>query len=522
MRAIAKGKGAVAAGHAETAAAAQVILEEGGNAFDAVLAAMIAACLAEPVLASMGGGGFMVARPATGKTGVYDFFAHTPKAHPAPDMRDFYPVTCDFGAARQQFHVGMASIAVPGAVKGLFEISRDLGRMPIKRIVEPALVLARDGIPVTPVQASIFKIAEKIYLSSAESRAIFASATDASRIIGAGEIMTNVAFADVLEAIAIEGDDLFYRGEIAERIAGDCYRGGGTVTRRDLESYEVCRRHPLNCTYKGTRIVTNPPPSSGGVLVAFALAMLEEMDMQRLVPGHSGYISLLAKVMDLTNRARIEQGIHELEEHQTEQTLLDPQLLESYRQEVMGQPAFHRGTTHISVIDRFGNAAALTLSNGEGAGYVVPGTGIMLNNMLGEEDINPHGFHQWPTDTRLSSMMAPAIVQDADGGTMVLGSGGSNRIRTAILQVLLNVLEFGMPLAAAIASPRIHFEGGLLNVEGGFDPDARQEFAGGFADVRSWDDKNMFFGGVHGVRVDRSGTYWAAGDERRGGAAVVL
>jgi gamma-glutamyltranspeptidase / glutathione hydrolase len=523
MKSSSKKRGAIASGHPETTAAARIILEEGGNAFDAVLGAMAAACVTEPVLSSMGGGGFLLAKPADGTPVLYDFFAHTPVKHPDAAQRDFSPIMCDFGTVQQEFHIGMASIATPGAVKGLFEVNRDLGRMPIGRVIEPALELARNGITMNRLQSYIFEIVGGIYMSTPASREIFASRKDPDRLIGVGEKMSNPAFAGALETIAIEGEDLFYKGEIAQQISSDCRIGGGTLSMADLETYEVIRRQPLARTFKGSTLLTNPPPSSGGMLIAFALALLDGVDVRAMEFGSLEYLRLLARVMELTNHARIESGIHELDDGLVEQALFDPVLLETYRKAVLGQPASHRGTTHISVLDGKGNAAALTLSNGEGAGYVVPDTGIMLNNMLGEEDINPHGFHQWPTNRRMSSMMAPTIVVGDDGDIFALGSGGSNRIRTAILQVLLNLREFGMSLEDAILSPRIHFESGKLNIEAGFDPDLRQEFSAEFDDASLWDERNLFFGGVHGVQLSESGRMFrAAGDERRGGSAVVL
>jgi len=515
--------GAIASGHPQTTAAARLVLEEGGNAFDAALAAMAATCVTEPVLSSMGGGGFLLARPADGKPVIYDFFAHTPVSRLDSAGRDFFPITCDFGTVQQEFHIGMASIATPGAVKGMFEVNADLGRMPIRQIVEPAIALAREGITMNRLQAYIFQIVGGIYMSTQASRAIFASTDDPERLIGEGETIYNLAFADALDAIAIEGSDLFYKGEIAARIASDCQMNGGTLSRRDMETYEVIRRRPLVHKYKGATFLSNPPPSSGGLLIAFALALLEQVDFAAVEFGSIGHLRLLTRVMDLTNQARIESCLHELDEHDAAQTMFDPALLASYRQSVLGQPASRRGTTHISIVDGDGNAAALSLSNGEGSGYVAPGTGIMLNNMLGEEDINPHGFHNWPTDTRLSSMMAPSIVIGADGGACALGSGGSNRIRTAILQVLVNMLEFGMPLEDAVRAPRLHFEAGKLNVEEGFDAEVREEFAAPFGDARLWSEKNLFFGGVHGVDVDSARrVFHGAGDARRGGSSDVL
>ena len=193
--------------------------------------------------------------------------------------------------------------------------------------------------------------------------------------------MTNPDFADTLDALAREGEDLFYRGEIASAIAGDCLSGGGLLSIADFEEYRAHQRHPLSVDYRGMRMYTNPPPSSGGILIAFALELLKGMDMRGLSFGTPAYLERLAKVMELTNKARIESGIHE-----TTGSLLDPDFLAIYKSEILDKPQVHRGTTHVSIIDAAGNAASLTVSNGEGAGYIAPGTGIMLNNMLGEED----------------------------------------------------------------------------------------------------------------------------------------
>ena len=203
--------------------------------------------------------------------------------------------------------------------------------------------------------------------------------------------------------------------------------------------------------------------------------------------------------------------------------LLDPAFVETYRRQVLGRPAAPRGTTQISVIDARGNAASMTLSNGEGAGYIIPDTGIVANNLLGEEDINPHGFHKWPGDTRMCSMMAPSLLAWPDGRLAALGSGGSNRIRTAILQVLLNLLESGMTVECAVASPRIHFENGLLSIEPGFAETETAALVPDFPDTEMWQERNLFFGGVHTVLFDpAAASFEGAGDLRRGGVAMTV
>lgn len=514
--------GAIAAGHPETVRAAQITLEEGGNAFDAVMAAMVASSVCEPVLSSMGGGGFLMACPLNQPATVFDFFAQTPGTRAPENLRDFYPVVCDFGTTQQEFHIGRASIAVPGAVKGLFDVINRLGRMPVSKVVEPAIALARDGVNVNEMQARIFQVVGDIYMSTPESRELFASGEDTEKLISAGETFRNEDLADALDAIAREGDALFYRGEISATIDADCQMGGA-LRRRDLETYEVIHRSPLEVAYKGCKYLTNPPPSCGGMLIAFAMNLLDEMNLHEMRCGGVEHLTALVRAQELTQQARIEARLDDVDVAEAAETLFDPDLMQSYRRQILGVPGSHRGTTHISVIDGDGNAAALTISNGEGSGYIVPDTGIMLNNMLGEEDINPRGFHNWLTNRRMSSMMAPGVLRQADGQLTALGSGGSNRIRTALLQVLIQLIDFQSPLDEAIRAPRLHLEGSRLDIEYGFEPEVAEQISSLHENSKIWDERNLFFGGVHGVGFapDKK-TYRASGDERRNGTGLVL
>ena len=515
-------KGAIATGHPETAAAAAAIIEDGGNAFDAALAALCAACVAEPVLASLGGGGFLLARPAGVEPVLYDFFAQTPAGRRPEGEVDFFPILADFGTAQQEFHIGMGSVATPGMVKGLFQVHRDLGSLPLARVVEPAQALARDGVRVNPLQAYIFDIVQKIYVSNAACLEIFGSRERPGQQIGENEVLAIPEFAATLEALAVEGEDLFYKGEIGTRIVEDCRTNGGHLTASDLAAYQVVKRDPLRLAYDGGTVFTNPPPSTGGILIAFALELLKGAGMASAGFGSVGHLRPLAQAMALTNKARIDSRLHEAGEDAAA-ILLDGEFVDAYRRQVLGRPMAARGTTQISVIDAAGNAASMTVSNGEGSGYIVPGSGIVLNNLLGEEDINPHGFNRWPGNVRMSSMMAPSLITGAEGGIVALGSGGSNRIRTAVLQVLVNLLEFAMPVAEAVAGPRIHVEGGLLSVEEGFDGAVVEAVAAGFPESELWDERNLFFGGVHTVVFDAgTGRFEGTGDVRRGGVTLTV
>ena len=516
------GKGAIACGHPLTARAAADVLADGGNAFDAALAALVAACVAEPVLASLGGGGFLIARPASGREVVFDFFPQTPRRRVEAADAAFFPVLADFGPVQQEFHVGIGAMATPGMVGGLFAVHERFGTLPMRRIVEAAVAWAREGVRVEPMQAYMCGVVAAILESDPGCRALFASPEQPDRLIGEGEILRNPALADTLETLAIEGAALFYRGEIARAIASDCASRGGHLCRADLEGYEAVLRRPLVVDALAGRLLLNPPPASGGVLLAFALEMLGDGDLGALGWGSAAAVERLMRVMEATNRARIESRLHEQSAEDAAEALLAPALIAAFRAGVLGHPPANRGTTHISVIDRAGNAAALSLSNGEGSGYVVPGTGIHMNNVLGEADINPHGFHRWPTNTRISSMMAPTLVLNPTGGTTVLGSGGSNRIRTAILQVLVNARAFALPLPEAIERPRLHYEGGRLSLEHGFREDAVAAGRRIASEVDLFPSLNMFFGGVHAVESSRSGALRAAGDPRRAGVGLVV
>ena len=514
-------KGAVACGHPQTAKAAAQILNQGGNAFDAVIAAHFAACISEPILSSLGGGGFLTIHTAEGSNVVYDFFAHTPGTKQALADIDFYPITADFGETTQEFHIGMGSIAVPGSIRGLFEIHRDLGSLPMSVLVEPAVELAMNGVEVNAFQAYILDIIKPIYQHDKTCFQTFKSLIPNSdkQLLQQGEVFKTPDLANFLEALAREGDRLFYEGDVASSIVSACRENGGLLSSNDLKNYQVIKRKPLSLNYRNSRILTNPPPSSGGILIAFALALLQSIKFEDMHNLSASYFQLLKQVMKTTNNARATaQSVHPyaLGPH-----MLDNQFIERYQKEVAKHFAFNRGTTQISIIDSSNNIASLTTSNGEGSSFIAPGTGVILNNMLGEEDLNPGGFNQWQENQRISSMMAPTILFDPQGNACSIGSGGSNRIRSAILQVLIQLIDFHQDLHSAIEAPRIHYENQLVNLEEGalikdqpFELDENEM-------LKLWKEKNLFFGGVHAVRsVDNK--FEGKGDPRRGGVSIIV
>jgi gamma-glutamyltranspeptidase/glutathione hydrolase len=506
--------GVVAAGHPLTAEAGLTILQQGGNAFDAAIAASLMACVTESTLTSLAGGGFLLAYTAQGQSKLYDFFSQTPRQQRPASEVDFYPIEADFGDATQEFHIGLGSMAVPGVLAGLFHVHQQLGRLPLSMIMEPAIQVAKTGFVLDEFRAYCIDILKPILLATARSRQIYAPE---GTLLKQGDRLYLPDLAQTLDYLAQTGMDGFYRGDIAQQLVRDCQDQGGYLTLEDLSQYRVIERQPLAMTYRDRTLLTNPPPSSGGTLIAFALKLMNQVKFGDMQPGSSEHLTLLAQVMRLTNQARRDGYDAQLYEPDVAQRFLADDHVRQYQPKL--EPACNKwgSTTHISVIDRQGNAASVTTSNGEGSSYVIPGTGIMVNNMLGEEDLNPNGFHQWQPNQRISSMMSPTMLLHNGRPEVVLGSGGSNRIRTAILQVLSNLVDFQMPVAAAVTHPRIHWERHRFHLEPGLQLDsaARPLFAED--ELIHWTQFNMFFGGVHAVTCEE-GDLQGIGDPRRGGA----
>jgi len=511
-------KAIIAAGHEQTAQAAATVIADGGNAFDGAVAALAAACVAEPVLASLGGGGFLHARPAGGEPLVYDFFVQTPRTKADPDGLDFYPILADFGDTTQEFHIGMGAIATPGTIAGLFALQRDLCRLPPATLLEPARQMAERGVPVNAFQHRIATIVEPILRAHPEVFALYASRHNPNQLAEVGEHLAQPELASALSRLASEGPSLFYGGagsgpraggQWGERLAADCAAMGGHLRGGDLAGYRVERRQPLTGQYRDAMLYLNPPPSLGGMLIHLTLDLLSRQQLEGIRFGGAAHRHLIATAMRLTQDLRAETP--------TDASGPAPALLARYRGLMRDIKVFRRGTTQVSIADADGNLASMTLSNGEGAGYLLPDTGIMLNNMLGEEDLNPRGFHRWTGDQRIGSMMCPTLVAHADGGWSVLGSSGSNRIRGTIVQVLNNLIDLRMPLEEAVAAARIHYEYGTLNLEPPCDAALIEALREDWPDILAWSAPSLFFGGAHCVAIAADGSLSGAGDDRRGG-----
>ena len=478
-------RGAIAAGHPLTAEAGARVLEAGGTAVDACVAAACVSWVCESPLTGPGGGGFMLVHDARdGRSRLYDFFVAVPRARTG--LADLLELAVDFdGDTRQVFRTGAAAVGVPGTALGLAEAHRRWGRVPWAELVAPAARLAREGVELTPAQGYLHLDPSIVHWRhSPEGDAMYGP----GRALAAGERFAVPELAETLERVASEGAGALYRGELAERIVAHVRAGGGCLALDDLETYRVVRRRPLAVRYRGHEFRSNPPPSSGGLLVGLGLR-----------GARRGGARPRRRSRRRWRRRRRCAGRR------------------SCAGSARGGAAKSvlSGTTHISVVDAHGGAASLSASLGSGSGVVVPGTGIHLNNMLGEADLTEHAR----PGARLTSMMAPSIVLRDGVPRLVVGSAGSARLRGAILQVVANVVGAGMGVEEAVEALRIHVEAGVVHCE---DPAVADRFEAAGREVVRFRRRNLYFGGVSAVEVRADGSLAAAGDPRRGGAGLVV
>ncbi|MGH2912242.1 MAG: gamma-glutamyltransferase family protein [Solirubrobacteraceae bacterium] len=496
-------KGVVAAGHPLTAEAGARVLREGGNAVDAAVGAMLTSFVAEPLLTGLGAGGYMMVAGAGEEPVLLDFFVEAPARATDGSAAELEAVDVSFGDAVQVFYIGPASCGVYGTPAGVCEAVSRWGTIPLADLVAPAAKLAHEGVAISGEQAYIVKILGDLLQSTPECAALWAPE---GRVLREGEVLHNPDLAEALVRLGKEGAKPFYSGDIAQAVCEWLRERGGSVSGEGLAGYHAIERTPLSMKYRDRQVFTNPPPSAGGTLLAYSLGLL---DAQPSPPTLEGVIA----AMEAAQGERTPEFVEGLSEEG---------FLECFLSSRLGS------TTHISVLDGNGRACSVTCTNGEGSGVVVPGTGIHLNNVMGEEDLSPHGFHSHPPGRRMPSMMAPSIVTRHDEVELVLGSAGSNRIRSALLQTIVGVVDHGLRVQEAVNAPRAHFEGGIVYHEPGIEPAlepsspaavGRGESTGPVREVVRFHGLNLFFGGVQAVQR-RGGELIGAGDPRRGGVAV--
>jgi len=443
---------AIAAGHPSTAEAGALTLAAGGNAVDACIVAAFVAFVTEGPLAGPTGGGFCLVHEPDKPATVLDCFFAVPRRA----LGVMEEVVIDFAdAGTQTFHVGEGSVALPGLVQGLAEVHRRHGSRPWAELLEPAIELARRGYVRDDARVFLHGILTQILLRTEAGR----------RVYGDPERVVTTELAATLERIRDAGPAAVV--ELLPEYADD------------LEAYDVVDRMPVETTVSGRSVLTTPPPSRGGRIVADILETLQAAG----APGPLEQARAIGLAYGTSAKGLL------------------------------------TGTTHVSVVDEAGMAVGLSMTLGSGSGVFRGGS--QLNNMLGELDVI--GTEPRDAGERLPSMMTPTLVLERGRPRLVLGSAGSVRLAGAIAQVAWRVVGEGMAVADAVDAPRMHVDGKELHLEGGWPEEVVAEVEeSGVWNVVRWGDRNLFFGGVSAVEVRHDGSAAAAGDPRRGGHGLVV
>jgi gamma-glutamyltranspeptidase/glutathione hydrolase len=447
----------VAAGHPATVAAGIEILEDGGSAADAAVAACLASCVAETVMTGLLGGGHAIYWDGHEAWNL-DCFVDVPSAGGAPPVELQVP----FGEELVHYAVGPGTCAVPGLPRGLGALHQRFGRLPWPRLVEPALELARAGVPVPPAHAACLAMLGAVFTMQPDGRRIYAPA---GRLLEAGDVLDQPGLVAALELLAAEGAEGVYEGSIAALlIAVD----GVPVSAEDLARYEARWTSPVAVDWAERLVLTRA--------------------------GLSGVPETLGRLPTLRGLAETER-VHAL-------------------LRALDGPGTGGHTTNLVTADPQGKACVLTSSLGLGTGDFLPGLDLQLNSMLGEVDL----VREAPQPgERMLSMMAPGIALGRDGLELAIGAAGGTRLRTAFVGVAAGILDEGLAPVEAVERPRFHRAGDVVNAEPGVDERALEELAGAGLQVRRWPGRHHYFGGVSLI-----GAAGAAGDPRRSGHARSL
>jgi gamma-glutamyltranspeptidase/glutathione hydrolase len=452
----------VAAGHPATAEAGAEILEDGGNAADAAVAACLASCVAETVMTGLAGGGHAIwwdGRSAR----VLDFFVTFPGLGAPPRNAELVRLEVPFGAELVHYAVGIASCAVPGVPEGLRAL-HEQGRLPWPRLVEPALRLAREGVPMPPAHVACLRMLEPVMTMDAGAR-IYAPG---GRLLDEDDLLRQPGLVAALEALAEEGGRSFYEGTLGAALLALVEERGGLVTRADLAAYRAEWLEPLSRGYAGHTVLGRD--ALQGVLPALAL-----LPSVRGLDGARRAVAL-ARALD--------------------------------------GPDGEGHTTNLVTADAEGNACVLTTSLGLGSGDFLPGYDVHLNSMLGEVDLL---VREPVPGERMASMMSPTFATDADGLALAIGAAGGTRLRSALVQSLAGILDEGLAPQAAVSRPRVHAALRSAHLEPGWPEDTEAALrAAGFA-VRGWPAQHHYFGGVSAI-----GREGLAADPRRSGYALAF
>ncbi len=504
---------AIAASSRISAEAGAQLADVGGNAVDAVLGATLVSMCTDTGIMSPGGGAIVTIWPADDLGGaaplVIEGCPEMPgRNEPAECFGEaMWEVVFDYGCETHS-RVGFGSVATPGAFAALAEASRRFGRLPWSKLMQPAITWAEKGFPLRGGAAEYLRYTHKsIYSWSEESFRLLHHADGSP--LNEGDTVFVPHLAESLQQIASEGVETLYGGALGQRIAAGVQASGGLLGEADLAAYRAEIRHPISLAYRDWHVATCPPPSVGGASLAGMLQMLQRCPEREVNTAAVRWL-VAAQQAILTYRAQRLDTAGETLPREVERLLVLAQ--EGNTAKLLSAPE----TIHISGVDDSGLACSVTASAGYGSGAIVPGTGIWLNNSLGEVDLHPTGLTGVKPGTRLFTNMAPTVAKNDAGAVLAIGSPGASRITTAIAQTLWQHIHFGKPLTDAVAYPRLHVE---LSPDGGhiaYEPGLPVEPMAGL-NRRAFPKRSMYFGGVQVTRWCPTEGFSAVGDIRRSG-----
>lgn len=469
------------------------ILRQGGNAVDAAIAVGFALAVTHPQAGNLGGGGFMLLRTASGRTAAIDFR----EMAPARASRDMFLDKQGNADSKLSLTSHLAS-GTPGTVAGFALAAKKYGTLPLRTLLAPAIKLARDGIIVNDALADdLATYGKENLINHATSRAIFYKAD--GRPYQKGDRLVQKNLARSLQLIAQQGADAFYKGRIADEIAGEMAQHGGLIGKADLAAYRAVERKPVSGTYRGYEVFSMPPPSSGGIHIVQILNILENFDLAKWGFGSADAMQVMAEAEKYAYADRSEylgdpdfvkvpqQALTSKDYARTLAQQIDVSKARPSSEIKPGKLAPYESnqTTHFSVVDKAGNAVAVTytLNTYFGSGIVAGNSGILMNNEMDDFSAKPGTPNVYglvggeanaiqPAKRPLSSM-SPTIVAKEGKTWLVTGSPGGSRIITTVLQMMVNSIDFGMNVAEATNAPRFHHQWlpDQLRVEKGFSPD---------------------------------------------------
>lgn len=484
----------ISCGNVFTAKAAAEVMKKQGNAFDGIVAACFASFVTEPMLTTAAGGGVGLLRFPNNKTKCIDFLGAFPSK--ARDVKAIKKIV-SFGDEVQTFYMGYGSLAIPGTLQGLLHIYNNYCSLELKDLVAPAIRYSK-GHRLDKFQAYVCEILNAFCFYTKQSREIFVSNGE---LLKQGDIIRNKKFADFLTLLAKDQESALdhYYNEIEKTVKGK----KSALTTEDVLSYKVIERNPVSIKYQGHSLSLAPPPSAGGLLVAHGLKYIEDKLVGKLEHNSVEHADIVVDAMKECDSRRTKTFFKNL-------LACNPDFCKTF----LKRPDRLGGTTHISIVDDQGNAAGITNSNGQGSGVMAGNTGIMLNNFAAEPDLMQYK-DLYKIRGRITTMMAPTIITKNNKLEAVLGSGGSNRIRSAIFQTISNLLDFNMLPEKATNASRFHYENDLLQIEYGVKKQVAKQLSKKYK-TNIWTVKNLFFGGVHIATPNA-----AAGDKRRAGTTIV-